>query len=212
MIRLFLRFRRPFLLAACALFAVSITGCAAGGSSLRVRPLAHKETYQPRFAHAYAARGDDGDLDVVLCCGAAETAPAGVRQVLHVRVLWRPMKGAKLNEPAATNATLTWYVFADPDGAGPTMIQYDGAGFATVNRDGDVSRFEIRNATLRPDNRPGALNDPIGVCVLSGTVVARNSKAKVNELLAEISGRVAAAKAPRPTPAHHTESTRVPQE
>lgn len=170
-------------------------GCSGAGSNLLVTSQKNHALYQPTFSGAYATRGNDGSMDVVLTsraeaqAGAAEAAAAvgatDVRQVLHVRVLWRPMKGTKADHPTATNATLNWYVFADGP-RGTDVLEYSGAGFVTAEPAGDLTNLTVRNATLKPVTRPEGMRDPIGRSKLEGTITARNSGQRVEQVLSQV--------------------------
>jgi hypothetical protein len=170
-----------------------VTGCAGPSAQLTVRSLDQRQTYQQRFDSAYAGKDDRGDYDIVLAKRAGE-----VRQVMHVRVLWKPMKGTKLDHPSATNATIDWVVWDGSNGPEAGFIAYTGAGFVDLQRSGDTARLEIRNATLSPTTRHGAINDPIGRTKLTGTVVARTNPARVNALLSQVETTVSAAQATTP--------------
>src|SRR6476620_10647219 len=88
------------ILPALAMSLIAV-GCAAPSTNLTVTSLQNHHSYQQRFSQGYAARNEQGDFDVVL---ATPVVPRGdmkadVRQVMHVRVLWKPMKGTKLDNP-----------------------------------------------------------------------------------------------------------------
>src|SRR4051812_36928826 len=172
------RLTRQLPLALLALpLAVLAVGCAGGQTNLTVTSLQNHQTYQQPFTKAYAGRSEQGDFDVVLVReggaggSAVASAAPGVRHVVHVRVLWTPMKGTKLDHPTATNSIIDWYVFDASNPGG--MVAYTGAGFVDVQKSGDVATLDIRNATLKPTAREGGMIDPIGPAKLQGTVVAR---------------------------------------
>ena len=194
----------PAALLALAL-AFAGLGCAGtGGNRLTVRSLDRRQTYQQQFSKAYAGRSDRGDFDVVL------VKEGDVRQVMHVRVLWKPMKGTKLDHPTATNATLDWIVW---DGADGGFIAYTGAGFVNLQRSGNTARLDIRNATLSPTVRDGAINDPIGRVKVSGTVVARTNREKLGDVLAQAEHTTAhARRSPAVAPSAQEASSRAPMD
>jgi hypothetical protein len=211
--------RRCFVLPFLVSLAFLTVGCAGGSTNLTVTSLKDHQTYQQRFSKAYAGRSENGDFDVVLVNEEGQNADGpGVRQVMHVRVLWKPMKGAKLDHPTATNATIDWYVFGDTAGNGDGqpasggMVAYTGAAFVNVEKSGGVARLDVRNATLRPTTRQGGLTDPIGRAKMQGTIVARTGRREeVRDLLAEAeqaSAHVSAAK----TEAARQASSRAPVE
>jgi hypothetical protein len=186
MMTLCFRVIRPMSLALLALpLALLSVGCASGQTNLTVTSLQNRQTYQQPFTKAYAGRSEQGDFDVVLVKeGPANGSAAGVRQVMHVRVLWKPMQGTKLDHPTATNATIDWYVF---DGSNPGgLVAYSGAGFVDVQKSNGVATLDIRNATLKPTTREGGMLDPIGPAKLQGRVVARMGRTEqMREILSQ---------------------------
>ena len=192
--------------AAALLFAFLLagTGCAGGsGSNLTVKSIDHGQTYQTGAFKAYAGRSDAGDYDVVLVKEGA------VRHVMHVRVLWKPMKGTKLDHPTATNATIDWIV---TDRAQGGFIAYGGAGFVDLHRSGNTATLDLRSATLSPAARDGAMRDPLGRARLSGTVVARTNRERVGNVLAQMQSATAHGRpvTPQVAPSAQEASSRAP--
>ena len=109
-----------------------------------------------------------------------------MRQVVHVRVLWKPMKGTKVDHPSATNATIDWVVWDQSQGRDAGYIAYTGAGFVNLQRSGNTARLDIRNATLSPTARQGSIQDPVGRTKVTGTVVARANRGQVDALLSQM--------------------------
>jgi hypothetical protein len=192
-----------------ALASIMAGGCSSSPrSNVRVTSLASRQHYTQEFQNAYARHNAAGDVDVVITKdsqtamtlgGERTTGSAGaesqrVHQVMHVRVLWQPMKGTKTDSPTATNATLSWFVFGD-DGRATRMIEYGGAAFVDVTRKGGQTILAIRNATLKPTGHIGDLNDPIGAARLQGTIVARNASRQVGEVLSDTKMSIGAAQA-----------------
>ena len=203
------------LLSALVLLLLTV-GCAGNSTSLTVQSRQNGQTYQQRFSKAYAGRSPRGDLDVVLVQNAGpDRATRDVWQVMHVRVLWKPMKGVKLDNPTATNATIDWYVMGGDEtnpAQAPGLVAYTGAGFVRVNKSGGLTKLEIRNATLRPTAREGGMADPIGPAKLQGTIVARTgSGEQVRELLTKARDATAQANAARLAAARQA-SSRAPVE
>jgi hypothetical protein len=120
-----------------------------------------------------------------------------ISQVMHLRVFWRPPRGAKANSPAATNSTIHWYILADPTQPHPNFIQYDGAGFIRVTRDDEFFLVEILNADLKSTATRGPMRDPIGPGTLNGYFRARIDPQRVQSLLAELPNRTASARLPQ---------------
>jgi hypothetical protein len=174
--------------AASLLLLGCITGCANDNSAdLRLTCTETKNTFTQQFADAYVSKGSEGDTEVVLVNDAA-CAKTGtdVRQVMHLKVLWRPSPGTKQSHPSYTNAALHWYVF-NQGSAAPDVLEYTGAGFVTLADAAGGTQVTIRNATLKPSAASnGSLSDPVGPARLTGSFLARKSAKRVNDLLAEV--------------------------
>jgi hypothetical protein len=170
-------------------------GCASPTTDLTVTSLKSHQTYHPGFKQAYSRRNDQGDVEVVAACDlrtASGAAHPHLKQVMHIRVLWSPGPGLKTDQPAATNAAITWYVFNDANRN--DMLEYTGTALVELDRDGNTTTVEVRKASLRPALAAGALRDPIGPARFVGTVVARTDKRKVEEILTGVNATLAAAK------------------
>ena len=178
--------------AASLLLLFCITGCASRSSAdLKLTSLEGKATFRQQFTDAYIAKGaDGGDTEVVLAGRDGD-----VRQVMHVKVLWRPSRGTKQSHPSYTNAGLHWYVMNHNGSDAPDVLEYTGAGFVVLSNSplakggADGTRVTIRNATLKPVETPGAattMKDPVGPAKLTGSFVAKRSPKRVNDLLAEV--------------------------
>jgi hypothetical protein len=174
-------------------FGLLAAGCAGPSAQLTVRSIDKRQTFEQRFDSAYAGKDEMGDYDVVL---AKDTG--GVRHLVHVRVLWKPMKGTKLDHPSATNSIIDWVVWDDSHGPDGGYIAYTGAGFVDLQRSGNTAKLDIRNATLSPTARHGSINDPVGRTKVSGTIVARANRDRVNTLLSQMPNTSAAAQAAGP--------------
>ena len=90
---------------------------------------------------------------------------------MHIRVLWSPDHPVKLDAPVATNASIRWFVFRGTD-----LVEYAGTGFVSLDPDDDTTKVTIRNASLAPVARQGALQDPIGAARFEGKLVAKNDR------------------------------------
>jgi hypothetical protein len=198
------------------------TGCGASaggaGANLTLKPVGQSQPFAKSFERAYVSRSTDGSYDIVLVDDDAvrlasatnETpgqplaaAPAmPLRQVVHIRVLWRPLVGTESDNPSATNATINWYVFGGGSEQWTDLLHYGGVGFVTVSGSGDARRIDVRNATLKPLASQGGLSDPLGTTRLSGTLVARTDARRVRALLAETRETVATVGQAAKTAAH----------
>ena len=207
------------------LVALTAAGCKSGKTDMRVTSLQTRQQYVQTFEEGYARHNAAGDVDVVVTkefrplnrvvggerttgSAAGEKLDHNLRQVLHVRVLWQPMRGTKTDSPTATNATLSWYVFDDV--GQPRMIEYSGAAFVDVSRKGGKTILAVRNATLKPTGRAGDLNDPIGPAKVHGRIVAKNSRLRVEDLLSETRATVGAAQASARGVSQRGASSRLP--
>ncbi len=173
-------------------------GCSDKAAGLTLTSLKDHRKFAETFTNAYASRNDNGDLDVVLVDDATERAVAAgkriepVHQIMHVRVLWHPSRDMKADDPAASNASIHWYVMGANRGE---MIEYQGTAFINVSRTTFTDRLKLSivNARLKPVITRGDLKDPIGPSRVEGTIYARDNVQIVNRLLAEVRTSVAAA-------------------
>jgi hypothetical protein len=218
---------RPLRLPTTLLLAL-LVGCSSSPkSAVRVTSLQTKQQYAQDFQEGFARQNAAGDVDVVVTkesrpqIGAAapgsERTTGGaaikgdvhnLRHVLHVRVLWQPMKGTKTDSPTATNATMSWYVF--DDARQPRMIEYSGAAFVDVERKNGQTLLTVRNATLKPTARIGDLTDPIGPAKVDGKIVAQNDRVQVESLLSETRAMIDVAQASGRVVSEKNASSRLP--
>jgi hypothetical protein len=197
-----------------------LTGCAGGGSSVTIKPVNADRAFARSFEQSYVSRKTDGSYDVVLVhddavklASVAAGGKAGrplqpaaampLRQVVHIRVMWRPMIGTETDSPSATNASIDWYVLGGGTERWTDLLHYGGAGFVTVDHHGDTRRVTIRNATLKPRASQGGLADPLGTAKLTGSLVARRDPRRVRELLLETRDAITAVEAIAAAAASH---------
>jgi hypothetical protein len=194
----------PFVSAAVLLVGLLGTnpGCASKNSAdLRLTCLESDKAFSQRFSDAYVSKGAEGNTEIMLVNDTEASAsgasgarvareviqPSGVRQVMHVKVLWRPQRGAKQGHPSYTNAGLHWYVFNDNGNGTSDVLEYSGAGFVALSNVSGGTKVTIRNATLKPvAPSRGSLSDPVGPAKLTGTFIAKKSTKRVQDLLAEV--------------------------
>lgn len=202
------------VLMACATPLLVLAGLSAGGcgqksAELTLTSLESNTTFLQQFSKAYVTKGATGGSEIVLVdkqavSGAGtpgETVPASasgataVRQVMHLKVLWKPQRGTKQSHASYTNAGLRWYVIGD---TGHDVLEYSGAGFVALQETAAGTQVTIRNATLKPVGAPrGGLSDPVGPARLTGTFIAKKSSQRVKSLLAEVKSAVASAEVPQ---------------
>ena len=204
-----------------------LTGCAKPGKSprLRLRSSQTRQVYAQQFEDAYYTRLDTGEYEVVLVddgdagAGKRNAAEAGeplrpsqaapLRQVVHIRVHWRPLRGSKPDHPSATNAVVDWYVTAPAGDATQAndRLHYQGAAFVEIGSKNGVAKVRVSKGQVALVEAVGSLHDPVGRSVLAGTFTARRNDAMVAANTAPLRLDTAAARAIRPA-----RSTQPPRE
>lgn len=191
-------FRRSLTAAGALILPVlllaGLGGCASSASKLSMAPVRSQEAFTQSFSTAYASKTESGDFQVILVddgLGNGQgdhgqplqpTAAPPLRQVVQVRVFWRPMKGTKPNFPSASNAAIDWYVFGVGSRENADMIHYQGVGFVEVGGSREHPTVRIRSATLRSAERVGEIEDPIGAALVRGTIHAESDSGAVEHL------------------------------
>jgi len=195
--------RTPIVLSLTSLLLLMLVGgCGSNGQSVTFSSVDQKKVFAHAFPEAYISRGTEGDLDVFLVEDGLslaeqkstarrplEAAPASSRQIVHVHVVWTPMRNMRGDHPAATNAVVHWYVL----GAGgahesANLLHYTGSGYVKVILSRTDARVTLANISLRLRERRGDLTDPLGPATLSGEFSAKVSDTNVKALLAEVRG------------------------
>jgi hypothetical protein len=201
----FSRPRLPLLLT--ALLAAMIAGCSSNQGVLRLTSQDGRHELVQKFSHAYIARSDAGDADIVLIQDQPSQLPAHQdcempRQLLHIRVFWTPMNGVRPDHPVNTNASIHWCLICDePDRSG--TIDYQGLGLVDVNDSADGADVTIRKAWMKVGFQHGQLVDPLGPSILRGSFHAIRNPSQVKAILAQIKS---AAKSGSPVQAKSLES------
>lgn len=179
------------------LLVAMIVGCTSRGGTVELQSQAGGKALSQTFSQAYFAQITPGEYDVVLVDNAAEwkyrktgknrplepVALSPIRQVMHIHLNWKPLTGVRKN-PAATNATITWYVLG-PDGTTDRIV-YEGAGFVVLGGRGQNRSVSIREGVLEPKAKQGQLEDPIGVAKINGDAGVRMNRTRVEEIVAEM--------------------------
>lgn len=181
----------------CLLLLPLVVGCSSRGGRVTFEPEQGGRTLTQSFSQAYITPTKAGEYDIVLVDNASdwdypspkknqplEPAPlAPMRQVMRIHLYWRPLAGTTKN-PAATNASIDWYVLG-PDGSND-MLLYQGAAYVTAEAAGKSRTVRIRDGRISLKSARGDLSDPIGSAALSGMVQARPSQARVEDVIAEL--------------------------
>jgi hypothetical protein len=198
------------IVALVVLVAGAAGGCITGSpssSQLRLRSVQSGQIFSQKFNQAYYSTAATGEYEIVLIDDGRPTTPsrpadgsggqkmpqplepdetAPLRQVVHMRVHWRPLKGTKTDHPSATNGVVDWYVTA-ANGVHPDdRLHYQGAAFVELDRNGQLAKIHVSNAQVALVEANGSLNDPIGRSNLTGTIIARRNDAKVAAIIAPL--------------------------
>jgi len=182
---------------------LSAIGLSAGCSSAVSQDLivtSHKsgQAFTQHFAEGYLNRDSHGDTDVVLAVDTdhPDGRPGVLKQIMHIRVMWRSDRSTKWEGAPDTNASIRWYVFTDHAGQ-PEMIEYAGTGTVTIHDDKDRPTVTVENAQLHPAFSQGELNDPIGPSKFEGTFATVTNRQRMDELLSEVRTTLAATSLPQ---------------
>ena len=182
------------------------SGCASSRSTFTLSQVGGNDVFEKTFPQAYASRTPDGDYQILLIDDPTPPAqPAAgqplkavtqppLRQIVHIRTLWRPSRGTKPDHPSATNGSIDWFVFGTGTLGQEDRVHYEGVGFVTIDADEESVKVEVRNATLKTASRSGAIADPLGKSRLTGTITASRDDRRVRELLAEVRSATAVAR------------------
>jgi hypothetical protein len=151
------------------------------------------------FQQAYAGRDSHGNYDVILIqeplADARPTEPGAplqasaeqpLRHIVHIRVFWRPLHGARNDNPAATNASINWYVLGETTRIRKDLVHYEGAGFVDISTKANTAKVIIRSATLKPTEQRGNLVDPLGQSELKGKFTAPMDPQRTRDLLTDV--------------------------
>ena len=207
-----------------------LTGCASKAGKparLQLRSSQTRQVYAQQFEKAYFSRLDTGEYEIVLVDdgdgGAGQPKPAGarqplrpsqaapLRQVVHIRVHWRPLRGSKPDHPSATNAVVDWYVTAPAGDAvyANDRLHYQGAAFVEIGAKNGLAKVRISKGQVALVEAVGSLHDPVGRSALAGTFTARRNNAMVAANAAPL--RLdAAARAVRPAGSTQSPRENVP--
>ena len=186
-----------------------LTGCSSlgfGGSKnpkLTVRPNGTGMPMVQNFPRGYLGINQDGDYEIVLVSEGMQapssshnrilypTNVASLRQIVHIRVLWRAMPGTRFDQPTSTNATINWYVRSNMPESESDKIDYAGAGFVGVYPNKTGASVLIRNANLAVREHSGDLVDPLGKPSITGTFDVVRNDGMVRDVLATLQTKVA---------------------
>ncbi|HLZ07172.1 MAG TPA: hypothetical protein VKT80_01170, partial [Chloroflexota bacterium] len=173
-------------------------GCASGNSSQLTVTCDRSQEFTQRFDVAYCSQDSDGNTDVVLMDEAARKALDGepvrapVRQVMHIRVLWKPSRDLHADHNSASNATIHWYVIGtSPKCAG--VLEYAGTAVVVLEAGDGSTDLSIRTATFKVVASRGSIRDPLGPATLHGSIRARESLERVRLALKSVTTAIVSA-------------------
>lgn len=174
----------------CAALLLMSAGCSTQTpASFTVNCASDGKSFTQCFTQAWSTNCDAGNADIVLVNNPDDP----VRQVMHIRVLWKPTRDSKADHDSARNATVHWYVMGK---SSSDIIEYDGTAMVVVEPDEHGATLSIRSAMMRPVARRGSLRDPIGQTSLHGTVRTTDNPDRVRSVLKDLKASVAASQNP----------------
>jgi hypothetical protein len=186
------------------LLLAAMVGLLFVGSACARRAPVHIESIDVRWTHGiHPTRSiydlaPDGTYNILIVEDPPTTVPrrperplqpaadVPLRQVVHLRVFWRPRRGTEPDHPAAANATVHWYVIGVGTAQGQDMVRYEGTGIVSVYAGQPEANINLQNAYLRVRVEQGRLRDPVGPVVMHGTAQAAYRPQQVEQLLTEL--------------------------
>jgi hypothetical protein len=190
-----------WLLSLC-LFNFLLVGCS-HSSTLVVRCENRNKAFTQNFPQAVANCTEDGTYEFVLISDDARpqqsiqkaslihrdksgrplnpSASMPLHQVVHVKVLWRPLDGT--DRAVGSNASLVWYVLTDTAEGEGDLLEYRGSAYVMVDPKDDVTKVTIEDGTIKPGAVRGALVDPIGPARIEGRFTAINDGERLRAIL-----------------------------
>jgi hypothetical protein len=193
---------RSRMVGSVGLLFATLLGTASGCAShvdgnLHLLSADKKHDFSQTFTQAYLTRTETGDVDVLLeqdglTVGRhddpdkplAPDACLTPRQFVHVRVFWKPLS-QRADRPAATNASIDWYLFGDGPNEG-SLLEYSGPALVSMDDSADVSLVTIRNAWMKVVSQRGDMVDPLGPSEVKGSVHAIVDQDRFNTLMSEL--------------------------
>jgi hypothetical protein len=191
------RFLRRFWEVLLPLLAALAAGCSSQAGNLHLASLDQKHEFSQKFTQAYITRNESGDADIVLIQDNIHPSDQDLsqpqrpdacvmpRELVHIRVFWKPMNGVKPDHPANTNASIHWCFICDnTNQAG--VVEYCGSGLVEVNNSSNGATITIRKAWMKVGCQRGEMIDPLGPSILNGSFQAVRDDAQVKSIIAQI--------------------------
>jgi hypothetical protein len=176
------------------LFAIpaAIVGCGPLPPTLTFQSTQSDQRFVQVYDRACFSRSDNGEWEIVLVSdgltpGAVgrkgDLHPSGgssMSQIVHIRILWRPLRGSKPDTPSATNAVIDWYMLASDSPGHDDRLHYRGVGFVVVNASDESATIEVRKADMELADQSGRLKDPLGKSTLTAEFQASHNDGVVD--------------------------------
>jgi hypothetical protein len=176
----------------------SLCGCASHvDGNLHLVSADKKHDFSQTFTQAYLARTETGDVDILLeqdglTVGRHDDPEKPLtpdacltpRQFVHVRVFWKPFS-QRADRPAATNASIEWYLLGDGPNEG-SLLKYSGPALVSLDDSQKVSIVTIHNAWLKVVEERGDMCDPLGPSQMQGAISAIVDQQRFDTLLSEL--------------------------
>ncbi len=176
--------KQRYTIALILLIAIAgISGCKSFGP-MRIKPVTSTTgaTLRPDFTASYYRVSRDKAYHFILA--SATKVPGGeIRQVMILRVFWRPIPGVTPILSTAINTTIRYLIFT-PNGCG----MYEGAGFVRLHNGSHARRMHasLVDGDLRLTGASGYFTDALGPARITGDFTALASKEKTVALTLRI--------------------------
>lgn len=129
----------------------------------------------------YIERSTDAGQDLT------PTTSPPVRQVVHMKIHWRPRRGSDPENPAAANSTVRWLIYGAVDPTGHAdLIEYQGTAFVRIDFESNGYTLGVRRGTLRRTLLRGDMVDVFGTATLDGDLAVRNDPETVANVVREL--------------------------
>jgi hypothetical protein len=189
---------RSWTIGIIGILLTSLAGCASHvDGNLHLVSADKKHDFCQAFTEAYLTRTETGDVDILLEQDGlnlsrhddpekplAPDAYLTPRQFVHVRVFWKPLS-QKADHPAATNASIEWYLLGDGPSDG-NLIEYSGPALVALDDSQGVCVVKVQNAWLKVVLQRGCMCDPLGPSQMRGAVRAIVDPQRFDTLLSEL--------------------------
>lgn len=171
--------------ALCLALLIPLIGCAVRTSTFEIidyRGDGGAERYHQSFDEAYYAVDGQGMVSIVLQREAAsQSNPGGsVRQVIHLRSVWRCIPGETVSHRTQINGTVSYHLVTGQVGA-----TFEGAGSLFFSEDQEKRTLtgSLELATLKPTRRLAASHDLFRKAELKGQFHATYDPRRVRRIL-----------------------------